>query len=144
MSFVFFGFCWSDVAARPWLEAGHQVVIADIKHQAGVTCDGLLCKIGCDLSTPDYVKDVLQDRGKCIFAGFFPPCTDVAVSGSRWFAEKGLRALQQSVSFFATAQELAAWLGAPYFIENPISVMSSHWRKPDYIFDPCDFTALSG
>ena len=32
----------------------------------------------------------LSPRGNIIFAAFFPPCTDVAVSGARWFRDKGL------------------------------------------------------
>jgi len=24
-------------------------------------------------------------------------------------------------------------------IENPVSTLSTYWRKPDYMFDPCDY-----
>jgi hypothetical protein len=24
-------------------------------------------------------------------------------------------------------------------IENPVSTVSTYWRKPDYTFDPCDY-----
>lgn len=30
----------------------------------------------------------------------------------------------------------------PYGIENPVSVISSHWRKPDYTFHPYEFTGF--
>jgi hypothetical protein len=30
-------------------------------------------------------------------------------------------------------------LKCPYFIENPVSVISSEWRKPDFIFHPYDY-----
>lgn len=144
MRFVFFGFCWSDLAARPWLELGHTAVIADIQHEPGVTRDGNLVKIGCDLGTPDYVRADLKSLGltECVFAGFFPPCTHLAVSGARWWKLKGLRALQESISYFATSQELAEEFGCPYFIENPVSSISNYWRPPDYTCDPCDFTKL--
>ena len=39
-----------------------------------------------------------------------------------------------------TARDIAEEIGAPYYIENPVSVISSEWRKPDYIFNPCDYT----
>jgi hypothetical protein len=29
--------------------------------------------------------------------------------------------------------------GAPYAIENPVSVLSTLWRKPNYTFNPCDY-----
>lgn len=144
MKFVFFGFCWSDLAARPWLELGHTAVIADIQHERGLTREGKLIKMGCDLGTADYVRGALQNCGltECVFAGFFPPCTHLAASGARWWKLKGLRALQESISYFATSQELAEEFGCPYFIENPVSAISNYWRAPDYTCDPCDFTKL--
>ena len=27
----------------------------------------------------------------------------------------------------------------PYMIENPVSVLSSLWRKPDHVFHPCAY-----
>ncbi len=41
---------------------------------------------------------------------------------------------------FATAAEVCEWIGAPYFIENPKSTISTYWRKPDHKFDPHFFT----
>jgi len=26
-------------------------------------------------------------------------------------------------------------------IENPVTILSSYWRRPDFFFDPCDFGA---
>jgi hypothetical protein len=69
----------------------------------------------------------------------FPPCTDVAVSGARWFKQKGLGALIRSLQLFDASVRIAEWTKAPYMIENPISAVSTHWRKPDHIFDPCDY-----
>jgi len=34
---------------------------------------------------------------------------------------------------------LAARLGCPYVIENPVSILSSLWRKPDAYVHPSDF-----
>lgn len=66
-----------------------------------------------------------------------PPCTDLAVSGARWFAEKREDGRQQkSIEFFmqfanCTCERIA--------IENPIGIMSSIWRKPDQIIQPWQF-----
>ena len=30
-------------------------------------------------------------------------------------------------------------LGVPYFIENPVSVLATQWRKPDHRFQPYEF-----
>ena len=44
---------------------------------------------------------------------------------------------------FATAAEFCEWSGAPYIIENPVSTISSYWRKSDYRFSPHHFTGYN-
>jgi site-specific DNA-cytosine methylase len=66
-----------------------------------------------------------------------PPCTDLAVSGARHFAEKIADGRQQRALDFV--QRL---MDAPIeriAIENPISVISSKIRKPDQIIQPWQF-----
>lgn len=75
---------------------------------------------------------------RIVFA--FPPCTDQAVSGARWFRDKGLAGLASAIELVERARDICEWSGAPWMIENPVSVMSSYWRKPDAIINPCDFT----
>lgn len=63
-----------------------------------------------------------------------PPCTDLAVSGARWFAEKRKDGrMQQGYEFFmeminAPIEKIA--------VENPIGVLSTMYRKPDQIIQP--------
>ena len=67
----------------------------------------------------------------------FPPCTDLAVSGARWFPEKQKDFRQQkSVAFFmhfvlAHCDKIA--------VENPIGIMSSIYKKPTQIIQPYEF-----
>lgn len=72
----------------------------------------------------------------------FPPCTDLAVSGAAHFAAKIAKDPEVQNKAVATAK-LAAILGdkysVPYMIENPVSVLSSKWRKPDYSFHPYQY-----
>jgi hypothetical protein len=35
-------------------------------------------------------------------------------------------------------------LSVPFMIENPVSTLSTYWRKPDHQFDPCDFGGYPG
>ena len=67
----------------------------------------------------------------------FPPCTDLAVSGARWFKEKQADGRQQkSIQFF----EFFTYLKNMYVaIENPIGIMSTKYRKPDQIIQPWQF-----
>lgn len=66
-----------------------------------------------------------------------PPCTDLAVSGSRWFAEKIADGRQQtSIDFF---MKLASVDIPKIAVENPVCIMSSKWRKPDQIIQPWQY-----
>ena len=67
----------------------------------------------------------------------FPPCTDLAVSGARHFAKKRADGRQQrSIEFF---MQFANADCPKVAIENPIGIMSSHYRKPDQIIQPYQF-----
>ena len=66
-----------------------------------------------------------------------PPCTHLAVSGARHFAAKQADGRQQAaVDFF---MRLANAPIARKAIENPVSIMSSVWRKPDQVIQPWMF-----
>lgn len=104
----------------------------------------------CDLEPADdgspyhYQSDALaafdletQTRGPIDLVLAFPPCTHLAVSGSRWFAEKRADGRQQAAIAFAKALwELPVKRLA---LENPVSILSSHIRKPDQTFQPWQF-----
>ena len=65
-----------------------------------------------------------------------PPCTDLAVSGARWFAKKRADGRQQrAIDFFMAF----TGLGFPHAIEQPVSIMSRLYRKPDQIIQPWMF-----
>jgi hypothetical protein len=66
----------------------------------------------------------------------FPPCTDLCVSGSRHFAAKRADGRQQRAIEFFLEFTLLPCLWA---IENPIGIMSSHFRKPDQVIQPWQF-----
>ena len=67
----------------------------------------------------------------------FPPCTDLAVSGARHFAKKRADGRQQrSIEFFMQFANVDCPRVA---IENPIGIMSSHYRQPDQIIQPYQF-----
>lgn len=101
------------------------------------SCDLQPCSGGQpDWHIQDDVTNVLKfphDWDMCIA---FPPCTDLAVSGARWFPEKRVNGSQQrSVEFFMFFTRLPI----PMAIENPIGIMSTHYRKPDQIIQPYQF-----
>lgn len=81
------------------------------------------------------VLPLLKEKWDMILA--FPPCTDLAVSGARYFAEKIKDGRQQiAIDFFmqfanANCKKIA--------IENPIGIMSTKYRKPDQIIQPWQY-----
>lgn len=81
------------------------------------------------------VRDVLDYPWDLMIA--HPPCTHLSVSGARHFAAKRIDGRQQSaVSFFMA---LAKSDIPQIAIENPVCIMSSHWRKPDQTIQPWQF-----
>ena len=96
----------------------------------------------CDfLSSERPGNHIRADAVGCAYYGKFdlmiahPPCTHLAVSGSRWFKNKQKEQ--------ADALEFVRLLmDAPIpkiCIENPISIISSRIRKPDQIIQPWQF-----
>lgn len=70
---------------------------------------------------------------------FHPPCTDTAVSGSKHFAAKWADGRQAaSVSLFMRVVRASAHIPRTA-IEQPVSIMSSLYRKPDQIIQPWQF-----
>lgn len=64
-----------------------------------------------------------------------PPCTHLAVSGARWFKDK-VKEQDDALAF------VGALLNAPIqriALENPVSIISSRFRKPDQTIQPWQF-----
>ena len=97
--------------------------------------------ISCDLLPTEAPGPHIQgDLREHDWSGFdliiaHPPCTHLAVSGSRWFKNKQT---QQ-----AEALEFVRWIMAlpvpRLALENPVSIISSRIRKPDQIIQPWQF-----
>lgn len=126
-------FDYTTNMVRPWADAGFLCYCVDLNHPAGKQREGNIVRIGADILEwlPPYALV------KMLFA--FPPCTHVAASGARWFKDKGLGRLVETLRLFDAALRLAEWTKARYMIGNPVSTVSTYWRKPDYMFDPCDY-----
>jgi len=104
---------------------------------SAVSCDLLPCEGREDLEHyQGDIRDILYDSWDCVLS--FPPCTHLASSGARWFKEKQADGRQQEgIDFFKLFTELDH---VPYTaIENPVGIMSTHYRKPDQIIQPWMF-----
>lgn len=76
------------------------------------------------------VREVLEDGWNLLIA--HPPCTHLAVSGARWFKEKQAEQAE-AIAFFMAMVEAPVPLIA---VENPVSIMSTKYRKPDQVVHP--------
>jgi hypothetical protein len=100
-------------------------------HEA-VSCDLL----PTDKPGPHYqgdVFDIINDGWDLMIA--HPPCTHLAVSGARWFKDKQ-EEQKEAIDFFMKL------INAPIpkiAVENPISIMSTRYRKPDQIIQPWQY-----
>ena len=116
----------SQEVCKAFRELGHEAYSCDIE-----PCSGGHPEWHLQLDA----LELLKMRWDMILA--FPPCTDLAVSGAKWFAEKQADGRQQrSIDFFlrfanADCPKIA--------IENPVGIMSTVWRKPDQIVQPWMF-----
>lgn len=127
----------TGVMVQPWLEAGYECWIVDLQHPPGRHLEGNLVRVGCDVRTFNWsTPDGLQQPA-IVFA--FPPCTNLSVSGARWFKDKGLEALHDSLGLVVACKQICERSSAPWMLENPVGVLSSYWRKPDYIFQPWQY-----
>lgn len=99
------------------------------------SCDLLESEDASPFHIQGDVVNVLPDGWDLMIA--HPPCTHLAVSGARHFAAKRESGVQQDALDF-----VRLLMNAPIdriCIENPISIISSHIRKPDQIIQPWQF-----
>jgi hypothetical protein len=121
---------------RPWIENGYRAVTVDLQpKQEGDDRFHIVCDV-LSLSD-DFAK---QFRPVAVFA--FPPCTNLAVSGARWFTDKGLAGLIDGLRLVEKCRAICEASGAPWMLENPVSTLSTYWRKPDHTFHPWHYTAF--
>lgn len=111
------------------------IELRKLGHEA-YSCDLLPCSGGHpEWHLQQDVSPLLKQKWDMIIA--FPLCTDLAVSGSRWFPEKIASGSQQkSIDFFMLFANSDC---EKIVIENPIGIMSTKYRKPDQIIQPWNF-----
>jgi hypothetical protein len=113
----------SGVVRRAFRVLGHSAYSCDLEESE----DGSEFHIRADVLT-------ILDQGWDM-AIFHPPCTHLAVSGSRWFSKKR----KEQVAAFEFFMRLALCDIPKIGIEQPVSVVSSRWRKPDQVIQPWMF-----
>jgi hypothetical protein len=125
---------------RPWAEAGYDCLCLDLQHSIRRDRVEAVGAGSITFRWADVRSVTLDDLPPSLaFAAGFPPCTDLAVSGARDFARKGMRRLIDALELVEAARVLLTNAGAPWMIENPVGRLSTCWRKPDHLFHPADY-----
>lgn len=82
-------------------------------------------------------RDAMRSRDWGGF-GMHPDCTFLTVAGIHW-NNRG-RGWERTHAALAFVRELIALAGdVPWYLENPVSILSTHIRKPDQTIQPYDF-----
>lgn len=127
---------------QPWLDAGHEAILVDPQHGTSERT-GRVTKLAMTVhEAADGLGDVIRGGGVA-FVASFPPCTDMAVSGARWFETKRQADPMFQAKAVAVAEQcrmIGQLSGAPWFVENPVSVLSRVFGPADHHFHPHDFT----
>lgn len=135
MSGIVLSLCdYTGNMVKPWAAAGYECWCVDLQHESGYYREGLITRVGADVR-----RWQLPVPKRYVIAFAFTPCTDLAVSGARWWKGKGLRRLAEAIDIAGACVDICEASGAPWMLENPIGALSTHWRKPDAQFDPCDY-----
>lgn len=124
---------------RPWAESGHDCVCFDLQHSIRTDRVDAIGTGTITYRWADVRSLTPADLPSAAIVFAFPPCTDLAVSGARDFARKGLRRFIDALELVEACRLLAEFSGAPWMLENPVSRLASAWRAPDFTFNPSDF-----
>lgn len=117
---------------KPWHDAGHSVLCIDQqepRHRYG----------NMQIDVRHLSADEFHPFD-IVFA--FPPCTHLAVSGARHWKEKGPQALEESLELVRIARSFCDQ-ATYWMLENPVGRLSTHWRKPDWSFDPYEYAGYA-
>ena len=133
-------------AGRPWAEEGCHVHCYDIQTTTTTTehvgtRGGRITYHHADIMSAGLLFEL--QALKPVFGFSFPPCTDLASSGARHFAAKLVADKDYKTKALAMvfrSRDLMEACGVSgYYIENPVGVISTAWRKPNHLFNPFEF-----
>lgn len=131
----------SQTVCKAFRAKGHEAYSCDIQEPSGghpewhILGDALEAIKGGSVTTMD---GQVHEVGKWDMLIAHPPCTHLAASGERWFAEgnKPLYLRFESAAFFLRFAEADI---PKICVENPVGKMSTYFRRPDCIIQPYEF-----
>ena len=138
----------SQTVCKAFRANGHEAYSCDIQECSGghqewhIMQDVVPLLNGrCSFKTMDGIEHLIDEKWDLIIA--HPPCTRLCNSGQRWlywgdeeYRLKKKKEQEEAVDFFLKFTKADCPRIA---IENPMGIMSSLYRKPDFTYNPFDF-----
>lgn len=138
---------FTGLMAKPWLDAGYDCWCFDGQHESGINREGNLVKVGMwfkadqKIAQSKQIAELVGDGVVMVFG--FPECTDLTNAGTAWHKKKRAEnpMFQKEATELALLVELVANESGmiPWAMENPVGALSRLYRKPDFIFNPCNY-----
>ena len=133
------------LAAAEFEKCGFDTICIDLDNKLGKWGDEHGIQTNSRILDWDILENVdeIADLAmSCEMVIGFPPCTDLANSGAAHFASKRAKNPNfqiEAVELCRTVETIGNLADVPWIIENPTSVLSTLWRKPDFRFQPYEY-----
>lgn len=138
----------SQEVCKAFRSRGHEAYSCDVQEPSGghpewhIMQDVIPLLDGrCSFKTMDGIEHSIGGKWDLIIA--HPPCTRLCNSGQRWlywgdeeYRLKKKKEQEEAIDFFLKFTKADCPRIA---IENPMGIMSSLYRKPDFTYNPYDF-----
>jgi len=125
----------SQTVMEAFLLAGHDAYSCDL-----LPCSGKYPERHLQMDCFEAIKLIKPD-----FLGMHPECTRLTVTANKWYKPEYSERFSnihkeraQAVEHFLECAEAVRIIGKGY-LENPIGIMSSKYRKPEQIVQPYQF-----
>ena len=130
-------------SVEAWAERGYEVHCFDILFTESRQDERGIWFHSWDAREPEAVDRMVHEfKGSVFMVIGCPPCTDLAVSGAKHFVTKSKRDplfQDKAKELVLRVPDIAERLECPWVVENPVSVLSSMWRRPDLIINPWQY-----
>lgn len=139
----------SQEVCKAFRAKGHEAYSADIQEPSGghpewhILGDVIpLINGKCKFHTMDGEEHDISGRWDILIA--FPPCTYLTVTGNRWFnvekyGDKAIQRMNNRADALKFFMKFASADCEKIAIENPVGIVSTHWKKPNQIIQPYQF-----
>jgi hypothetical protein len=118
----------------------HSGTVREAFRETGIdawSCDLLPADDGSPFHIRGDCREAMS-HGDWVGFGMHPDCTFLTVAGIHWnYRGRGWDKTNCALSFVRELMELAGDL--PWYLENPVSIISTHIRKPSQTVQPFEF-----